>query len=300
MIDPKLESHPIAIFSEWGLGKTALIAEIARFLNMKVRLYTAEHYKTVQDSIDEGIVEVWKVNTRPYPFETLRKAADGYWPENPKDPASPLVAPDPETFSNYIRAYEGMGTFAKYIVSNHHEGGLLDRAGRGDIIGPVQEHIQFQDGETGIGGMCWAHYNIAQNEILGLVQRSQKYPGYVIWTSHEDDGKVKGKAPVMGPEVIGSQVTSIIGREFSDVWHISGFPTDYLQEDGTVRRITERRLYLKDHILTEGGLVYKSKNSAGLRVQDKVPDYINMSKNGLPLLDTPKRLFDILNRRFEK
>lgn len=290
---------PILIYSQYGMGKTTLAIELARHLGVKARVYTAEHSASIQDAVDEGIAEVWKVNTRPHPFETLRAAADGYWPADPLDPTSPLVAPTSETWENYpVRIYEGLGTFCQYLISNHATGGLLDRAGRGDIIGPVQEHIQFQDGETSIGGLAWAHYNITQREAVGLVQRSQKRPGFIVWTSHEDDGKERKGAPsVMGPEVLGSAVTASIGREFADVWHIAGMPTDYANPDGTVRRITERRLYLKDHVLTEGGMVYKSKNSAGLRVQDKVPDYISLSKNGLPLLDAAERLFAILNRR---
>jgi hypothetical protein len=289
--------HPILIYGSWGSGKTALMAEICRFLGIKARLYTCEHYNSIQDAIDEGIVEVWKINTRAHPFETFRAAADKFWPADPMDPTSPLLPPTEngaEQFGAFM--YEGLGTGCQYLISNHAEGGLLDRAGKGDIIGPVQEHIQFMDGETGIGGLCWAHYNVSQREMVGLVQRSQKFPGLIFWTSHEDDGKErKGQAPVMGPEVIGSAVTAGIGREFADVWHIAKFPTAIAQPDGTSTVIEQRRLYVKDHILSEGGLTYKSKNSAGLRRQAEIPDYFVMSdEEGLPRLDLPERVFSAI------
>jgi hypothetical protein len=289
------KAHPIMIYGSQGLGKTTLIAEIARHLGLPVRLYTAEHYDSIQDAIDEGIVEVWKVNTRPHPFETLRAAADGYWPADPLDPTSPLVAPTKETFIKYpIRAYEGMGTYCGYLTSNQHVGGLLWRVGQGETFGDMDFHVQLTDGEESVGGMNWTLYGLAQREIVGLVQRSQKWPGYMIWTSHVDDGKKHER--IMGPETIGAALTGNIGREFADVWHISSSDTVYVQ-DNVPRLVTDRYLYLKNHVLVEGGHTYLSRNSVPFRAQSTVPERIAMTKNGQPRLDIAEKLFSVLNRR---
>ena len=279
--------HSICVYGAFGAGKTAFLGELIQELlppGTRARVITAEHYNTIQslvydkDTNPNGIIEVWKVNTRPHPFETMRFAVDGFWPENVNDPSSPLIAPTAETWAKYpIRVHEGMATVCQYLASNQVEGGLLDRAGKGDIIGPVQEHIQFQDGETGIGGMCWAHYNIGQRELVGLVQRSQKYPGYSIWSSHEDDGKERNSR-IVGPEVIGSALTGSIGREFADLWRVAGVPFDY-GEGADKRRFIERRLYVKEHFDQNGGGPYKAKNSAGLKNQGDVPDYIRLTSS---------------------
>lgn len=292
--------HSTLVYGLSGAGKSSFLEMFLRQLlnnyepECKARLVTAEHYGAYSAAISEGLLDVWRFNNRPFPFEVSRRAAQGYWPTDVNDPTSPLVAPTPDTWKKYpIRIFEGIGTTAAYITSNHIEGGLLERAGKGDIIGPVQEHIQFMDGQEGIGGMCWTHFRIGQSEMLGLVQSSQTHPGYVIWTSHEDDGKDRGQ-PFVGPEVIGSKLTGVIGKEFDDMWHVVGVPVDVPTEAGEIRRLIERRLYLKEHIYPGGQIPCKAKNSAALGQQKNVPDYVTLSKNGLPIVEAPEKLLNYL------
>jgi hypothetical protein len=93
------------IYADTGVGKTALAGAWARWVNKvtgkKVRMYTAEPggLGTIQDEIDEGIIDVWDISTRANPTETLDFASVGYWPDS-SDP-NKLVAPDVETFKTY-------------------------------------------------------------------------------------------------------------------------------------------------------------------------------------------------------
>lgn len=277
-----MSHHSILIYGASGCGKTSIIGQLVKRLlkdfpsGCKARLYSAEHYDSVADVIEAGFMDAWKINTRPHPFETVHRAVDGYWLKDANDPAGELIPPAADNWQKYpIRIFEGMATISRYIASNHHEGGLLWRAGRGDIIGPVQEHIQFRDGEDGIGGLCWAHYRIGQMEMEGLAQRSQKHPGYTIWTTHEDEGREKG-IPIVGPEVFGSKMTATIGKEFGELWHIAEVPTAYQTEDG-LRNISERRIYLKNHYPPGSNVLHKAKNSFGLENQASVPDYITLT-----------------------
>lgn len=286
------------IYGPSGSGKSSFIEMLLRKLlqpGEKARIATAEHYGAYQEVIDEGLAEVWHFSNRSHPFENSRAVAKAYWPEDNEDgvfgqdPTSKLVPFSLELAAKYpVRIYEGIGTTAAYITSNHLEGGLLERAGKGDVIGPVMEHIQFMDGAEGVGGLCWTHYRIGQMEMMGLVQTTQKWPGRTIWTSHEDDGKDRG-VPFVGPEVIGSKVTGTIGREFDNLWHLIGVPVDVDTTDG-LRRLVDRRLYVKEHIYPGGTTPCKGKNSAGLSKQKELPDYFSLSKNGLPDLEAVDRI----------
>ncbi len=287
--------HPILCYSAFGCGKTTLWAELFKQLRTgdeKMRIYTAEHANSIQADIDTGLVEVWKLNTRDHPFDTLRMACKGWWPEDPADPDSRILPPTPETWVKYpFRAYEGMATFSNYLATNHSIGGLLQRAANGESIGFDEGgKVQFDDGGTSVGGSTRTTYGIIQKEIQGLIQVSQRRPGYVFWSTHEDTIFQKGTGlPLFsGPEVFGGALTSSIGREFADVWRISPVTTNLQDAAGNVRSVTERRLYVKDHV--QDGIPCKARNSGGLGRQKDVSDYYRMSENGLPLMDTAERV----------
>lgn len=290
--------RPVLIYSAFGLGKTSLLELLARKVlqpGQKARLVTAEHYNTIQPAIDEGLIEVWKVNTRDHPFETLRSAVDGYWPADVNDPTSPLIAPTPEMWAKTpVRFFEGIATMCNYLAGSYSVGGLTQR-GETERIGYEKEYIQFTDGMTDIAGMTWTYFRIAQSEISDLIQRSMKRGGYVVWTSHEDT--VKGGRSI-GPEVIGSAITGSIGREFSDVLHIVGVPTDVTDTTtGEIRRLMDRRLYLKQHYPPGSGVPATAKNSVGIARQSSVPDYLKMTTDGQPMLDVIDRLFNVWEKR---
>ena len=290
----------LLIYGAMGSGKTSLIEQIAAHVctaGQKARLVTAEHYSTIEDAIEEGLVEVWKVNTRDHPFETLRFAVDGFWPADVLDPTSPLIPPTPETWiTRPVRFFEGIATFADYITGSYAKGGLTERA-ETERIGFEKEYIQFTDGETSIAGKTWTYFRIGQNELTDLINRSMKYPGLTGWTSHEDFSKDRRK---ITPEVIGTALNSDIGRYFADVLHIATVPVDFTDAGGEMRRITERRLYLREHYIPGGAVPYIAKNSVGLKFQDRVPDYLAMTKDGMPRIDVAERLFRLWGREFRQ
>ena len=280
-------------------GKSSFLSEYLRRLlpqGAKARIYTCEHYDAYDDVVNEGLAEVWRFNNRPHPFYTTHKVVENYWPENLLDPKSLLKAPGPDFYDRYpVRIYEGIFTTGQYITSNHVEGGLLERAGRGEKFGGQEmDHIQFMDGEIGVGGMNWPMYNVSQNELVGLVEKSQEYPGHVIWTSHEDEGKQNGKT-VLGPAVIGNKMTTAIGAKFGNLWHAVEVPTFVnVASSDEKKTVFEKRLYLKPHLFPGTQLLCLSKTSVSLRNQAKIPDYMQMSKGGLPDLEACDRLIKLL------
>src|SRR5262249_50279668 len=137
-------------------GKSSFIAQLIEALlpslpdGCKARIVTAEHYNAYNKLIAAGKAEVWKLNTRNYPFSTTDKAVDGFWPTDPTDPTSKFVAPTLETFQKYpIRVFEGTATIANYLAGNTVRGGLADRIARGEYCGPTDsgEAIRLIDGE---------------------------------------------------------------------------------------------------------------------------------------------------------
>lgn len=304
--------HSILIYSPFSGGKTALIGELVEELlprysaGAAARLVTAETYNTIQRQINAGSIVPWKLNTRPHPFETCHFAMDGYWPVDPLNPESPFTAPTADTWTKFpIRIFEGLATVANYLAGNSVEGGMAQRIGAGDSIGPTDsgELIRLVDGSVVVGGLSRSNYGFVQKEMTSLVHRTLKRPGLIIWTAQEDDVKEK-KAGVatgrtlIGPEVFGGALTSVIGREFSDVWRIVNIPIDYTLSDGSTRRVVERRLYLKDHVdPLDPLLVAKCRNSAGLDNQENVPDYILLTdkdKPGLPRKGVAKVIIEKL------
>jgi hypothetical protein len=181
-----------------------------------------------------------------------------------------------------------LDSIARYISGATVVGGLTQRA-ETERIGFEKEYIQFMDGETNVAGLTWTHFNMTQKEVIEIVQRSQKRPGLVLWSAHEDITKSKR---AMGPQVIGSAVTAEIGGEFADVWHLASVAKDVMDPaTQEIRRYSERRLYVKEHYVPNSPLPFQAKHSAGIKRDKDVPDYFLMTKDGVALSDTVERVW---------
>lgn len=278
----------LCAYSESGGGKSTLIIEVLRWLRekggypkAKGRIATVEHTGTYAEEEKEGLVEIWDMNTREKPFETVDAAARGRWPKDPKDPSSELVQTD---FNEYIlQAMEGISTIAQYMGGSYVSGGLAARAGRGDRIGPAEETISFKDGTRAVGGNARAHYNIVQGDMQGAVANSHKNPVFLIWTAHETKAKddLSGM-PIVGPDVFGLKATQHVPRWFSSLLYLSSRPVEkqeMVDVGGKKEKMTvidnEYFLWLKTHF--EPGMPnipIKAKNCLGAKNQKDVPAFL--------------------------
>lgn len=308
----------ILCYSPFGSGKTLFVGLLVRELLKKfppgaqALLYSAEQWDSIEDLVDEGLVKPWKINTWDHPFDTLRMACDGMWPSSKGDSgnydqtAGVTATSREDLVEKYpIRIYEGMATFSNYITGGYALGGMAQRIGAGEKIGPNDSSdgpVQLTDGAYEVGGISRSNFGFAQKRMVDYVQQSQRKPGVTIWTSHEDDVKEKrgGIATgqtVIGPEVFGGALTQVIGREFGAVWRLITIPTDYQQRDGSTRRVIDRRLYLKEHIDPASGMVAKAVTRVAIGKQATLPDFINLTdkdKPGQPRMDAAAALVERL------
>ncbi len=274
------DNHPVLIYGQAASGKTTIIGDIIEYLGRPCHLYTCEHWKAVQPLVDRGLIEAWRINTSEHPFEAVKFAADGFWPA----PDGALKF-DPSP----ITIYEGLATFSNFLAGNDSDGGLASRNGRNETVNPSNSKdgpIRVTDGSTTVGKVSRSDYGFVQDTMQSIVRRSQKRPGITIWTSHDDEvdetvnGQKTGRT-VIGPEVFGGKLTTLISREFVDVWRVVRVP---VVQNG--RAFIERRLYIKTHVdPISGSALATARNSAPIGRQAELPDYFLLTdaqRPGLP------------------
>lgn len=278
----------LCVYSDPGKGKSTFIVELLDWLRehglpeAKARIATVEHTGTYDEAVADGKVELWDMNTREEPFETVDAAAHGLWPEkNPENPKDKLIKTDFNQFP--LLAIEGISTIADYVGGSYVRGGLASRSGRKERIGPAEETISFTDGGLAIGGNPRSHYNIVQQFIRGAVANSHKLPVYLVWTAHEQKAKDdKTGLPIVGPEVFGNKATQHVSRWFSNMIYLSSRPYDRKIEqvvNGKKEVVTipdnEYFLWLKEHYEPSmPGIAIKARNQFGARNQASVPAFL--------------------------
>lgn len=269
-------------------GKTSALSSVLKWgvsqkKNFKARLYTAENWETLEPWVKAGVLDVWQIDQRQEPFDTIAQASLGYWPEDPEDPESKVIAPAKQEDFKAIDAwfFEGMATFCDFMMGNFAYGGLAARSGRGERIGPAEDTISFKDGDCKVGGNPRTHYNIAQRWIHSAVTNSKKLPGHKIWTSHEVVAKDdRSQKPILGPELVGTAATSQSTRWFGNTIHVLRVDTKVSSGAGKEASLkSEYRLYLKPHYSAEiPNIPYKAVMRTSPLIQDKadklIPEYL--------------------------
>ena len=251
-------SH-VGLYGNSGVGKTTLIAQIIRWFNetygFKSKVLTCDNQAPLRRVIDDGIAQVWNINERDYPFETTEMAVQGYWPEELSDPTSDLVRLD--DYKEYpLRFYEGLSTYGEYMIGSYAIGGLAQRAGSNQRVGPGtrpgEDTISFMDGKkktTPVGGNSRSHYNVVQRAVHKLVIMSYRLPVHVFWSAHEikaTKDEYGTPHPNFGPEVVGSAMTPKTPRWFDTLMHLAIEPQKTGVSKG-LRGSGIRKIYLTDH-----------------------------------------------------
>lgn len=299
------------LYGQPGTGKSEsaarLIEQMHRETGKKARIVIGDgSLLTYQHLIDAGIAEVVEYAWRPWPLDTLMKLASGWWPANASDPSAPLVAPTGDLLQVGGYVFEGLSVAAAYIMGNVH-GGLAWRGGQGEKLGqdsPIRVVEADLDPKTGLpipnsgpgskfGGNPPAHYNIAQRNIVGIVQQSRGLPASVVlWTAHEavndpeKDALVKEQ--IVGPEVAGKALTANIQRIFQNTLHLQTVAKRVKVDDSfTGRKVDELdldyRLYTRDHFNANGTVMTRYKGCTRA-VGESFPQFLTSSEPGQAVL----------------
>jgi hypothetical protein len=274
-----MDNLVICNYGESWNGKTTFLASVIEYalsINplAKARLLTCENYVALAPYLRKGVLDIWRLSEREEPFDTCRQAVQGWFPTNTQDPKSKVVGPTKDYNGVNVWLIEGMATIADYMMGGYAKGGLASRSGRGERIGPAEETISFTDGDSKIGGNPRTHYNVVQREIHGLVEKSYRLPGIVIWTAHEVVAKdERTQKPILGPEIVGTAATGHCFRWFDAVLH--SYRMDKRIVNPTTKEAeveSDYRVYLKSHYTSElPSIPYK----CGLRVPTAMLEVAN-------------------------
>jgi hypothetical protein len=289
------------VYGETHHGKTTFLSSVLHYLlsmnpKLRAKLCTAENFESLEPWQKAGVLDIWQIDIRQDPFDTIALASQGYWPEDTSDPSSKLLPPTRQKDYELIQArfFEGMSSYCDFMMGGYAKGGLAARSGRSERIGPAEETISFTDGASKVGGNPRTHYNITQRWIQGAVINSKKLPGTIIWTTHEVVAKDdrSGKA-ILGPELVGTAATSAAPRWFGNTIHAVRVDRRVPGEKGKDPTLeSEYRLYLKAHYTEEiPNIPYKAVMRVSPLVQEEadklVPPYIPNN------IDSYKNLMEI-------
>lgn len=232
----------------------------------------AETYNS-RGLVDDGVIKIFDFSGRDFPMTMLKLISEFYFPKDPLDPKSKLVAP-PANLSETIGliVFEGGSTIGSYLLSDT-PGGLAWHAGQETGFGGIKDEdgvLSTTDdlndvGDRNIqGATSPKHFMIAQRKIVTAIRKTKAFPGMVYWTFHPTEGpdrtqggesgkfgKIEGKK-IIGPDVAGRALASTIGREFGNLHHYDQVNIVKKEADETNhKQITkverEFRLYTRRH-----------------------------------------------------
>lgn len=211
-----------------------------RTQKLKTRLATADRggIETIRPYVDLGIVEVEELGDSD-PWIWLNQVVQGKRRVNGKW----------QTVDNSgigLWVFESMTSVADALMQD-----LAKKAAAGTNIGGGG-NINFQvsgDGEGfKVGGNNQSHYGVVQTRIVEEVWKSQRLPGWLLWTAslkRDEDPNAAGR--VLGPAVAGKALTGEVPRWFHYTFRVAAVPAQQGQPE-------KHMLYLGDHAdMNSGG-----------------------------------------------
>lgn len=296
VVDPALVGemlfNTMVLYGPTGSYKTSQIGEFAKYIYEKsgkiTRLISCDGggWAPVQDLINAGIIEAWRLTDEPKLLAAIMAASRGAWPKLHKNGIripGPIVMPTPSTKAAALKdvgayAVEGWASIAsammRYVVA---DGRKINE----DVVSKFSEDSDF--GDFSFGAPSRGHYGFAQSQILDMIKNFSGLPvERILYTSLEGKGEDKiSKETQYGPLVAGSAITASIPQYVGDCLHFE----DYSEEVGVdpanpTQKLKELRVrvWFTQHPDTKTGVMWPAKARL---VPSKVQAFKNiMGKSG--------------------
>lgn len=214
----------ILLYGDSGDGKTALVGEMAEFVQRtdkkRTRLASADRggLETIRPYVDLGIIEVVELGDSD-PWIWLNKVVRGYV----KGPDGKWTLDAARNAEIGLWAFEGMTSVADALMQS-----LAQKAAAGTNIGGggnVNFSISADGENVKVGGNNQAHYGVVQTRIVEEVWQSQRLNGWALWTAavkRDEDPNAAGK--VLGPAIVGKALTAEVPRWFVYTFRVAAIP----------------------------------------------------------------------------
>ena len=336
-------ANVMMVYAQGGMGKSTLGAQLAAWVykstGKKTRVVNADGGGTRNAHaylIEKGISEVWDIDQwdEKSIFLTLDLASKGWWPEDPREPNSPLLPPFTKwkecpscskdvgakgyalpprcvscgttlaagmfcrTRTTYANGFDAVG--AEIFEGFTSFGEALLRRLR--TINPEGGRVIDDKGGDGssfkISAPGQQHYGDAQAYLGQYVANSKTIPtGLVLWTALENRGEEDGKQ-IYGPKGPGQALTATCIPWFTDVIHLDGVAKTekgLVVKDANGQEVVERKLFLAPHYPADNKLfLFRAKTSAPLT--GGMPALLDFP----PVGNTMERLFGAIQEAKKK
>lgn len=229
--------NTLVIYGPSGSRKTTQIGEFAKYIyektGKKTRLITADGggYGPIQNYVNAGIIEPWRIVEEKYPKVALIKASKGAWPvklENGLRTSPNLY--EPTTKEEKAKALKDVGAYAVESWASIAALLMSDLVAKGqkiseEVVGKFSETADFGGEAESFGAPGRSHYGWVQNFILTMIRNFGSLPvERVLYTSLEGKGEDQlSKILQYGPLVAGRAITASIPTYVGDCLHFEDF-----------------------------------------------------------------------------
>lgn len=275
VFDPALVAemlfNTICLYGPTGTRKTSQIGAFAKYIYGKTgkqtRLISADGggWAPVQDLINAGIIEAWRVTDEKEFLSAIRAAAAGAWPKLMKNgiriPGPVVVPSDKHKSLKDIGAYavEGFASIASAVMGDTVDKG---RKINEDVVSKFGESGDF--GEYSFGAPSRGHYGFAQRFILDMIKGFTGLPvDRTCFTSLEGKGEDKiSKQTVYGPATAGGAITASVPQYVGDCLHFEDFYVEAGKDPENDKQTLKElriRAWFQQHPDTATGVMWPAK-----------------------------------------
>lgn len=300
------------LYGPTGSRKTSQLGEFAKYIYEKTgkstRLISMDGggWGPVQDLINVGIIDAWRIVEEENPKVAIIKASRGLWPDKIVNGLRVGKATEPAP-SNRKVALKDVGAYAIEGLTSIAAALMRDMVSKGqksseDVVSKFTEVDTDLGAPEQFGAPSRSHYGFAQNLILDIIRNFSALPvERVAYTALEGKGEDKiSKALTYGPQVAGQALTAAIPQYVGDCLHFEDFMLEKgVDPNNSKQKLQELnvRAWFNAHPDTQTGVLWPAKARI---VPARVEEFRKlMGENGYFILGKDANLYTYLKAQDE-